>query len=471
MNHIKSIIRNIIAQGTTTDQIIEATQQMGGIAYAVGGMVRDIIIHQIYNVPLVIHDIDIEIHGLTYEQLEKILSAFGPVSFVGKSFGILKLHSSNVDFALPRSDSAGRKPTVEIDPFMGIETALRRRDLTMNAMAINLHTYELIDPFGGYEDIKASRLRSPDLSFFGEDPLRFYRVMQFISRFGYSPDTQLTQLCRTMDISKVSVERIEQEFQKLLLLSKRPSLGIRWLADIERLEEILPELYKTMFIPQDPEWHPEGAVFEHLMQTLDAAARFSYNNEEQQLIGLYAALCHDLGKTVTTIEKDGRIRSPGHDEAGVPLCKSMLSRITSRKDLLHKVPLLIRRHMQPSQLIKSHSGDGAYKRLASYFDKQVTIEQLVLLCYADKQGRNGENHIPFTELDPGITRFKEHAEKLGILYGPEEPILHGKDLALFVAPGPEMGRLLDKAYALQINRGIIDKERLLGMIVPKKKRP
>lgn len=464
MKHIESTIRQVILQDHSTDLIIKAIDKAGGVAYAIGGAVRDILLQEIKNIPLQIHDVDIEVHGLSYEQLEEILRNFGPVSFVGKSFGVLKLHGSQIDFALPRTDSAGRKPAVEINPFMGIEIALKRRDLTINAMAINLHTFELIDPFGGCKDLQGGILRSPDITFFPEDPLRFFRVMQFIGRFEMYPNQELQNVCKNMDISQISLERIENEFYKLVMMSKRPSLGIRWLENCGRLKEILPELYNTIETKQEHDWHPEGSVFEHSMQAVDAAARFTYKDRNQRVIGLYAALCHDLGKVVTTIYKDGRLRSPGHDEAGVPLSKKMLSRITSRKDILKIVPMLVKKHMQPANFVKLNAGIGAYKRLAAFFGTIVTIDQLVLVCYADRQGRNPESHIPFETLDPQITEFKRRAEEYGVLFGPEEPLLSGKDVVQYIEPGPKMGRLLDEAYNLQINENIRDKEELLKKI-------
>ncbi len=244
-------------------------------------------------------------YGLTTDQLEKILRSFGPVSLVGKSFGVLRLHGLDIDWSLPRADSAGRKPTVVIDPTMSFEQAFRRRDLTINAVGIDLHTYELIDPFNGQQDLTNKLLRPTDVQLFTEDPLRFFRVMQFIGRFEMEPTESLNVLCTKMDISHVSIERIETEFEKLLLKSVHPSRGIRWIATIGRLQDVLPELAATVGVAQNPQWHPEGDVFEHTMQALDAAAALPYTDKRTRLIILYAALCHDLGKAVTTEDVAG----------------------------------------------------------------------------------------------------------------------------------------------------------------------
>lgn len=143
---IELAVANLLKDHPLIPRIVERISAASGTAFLVGGAVRDLLLE----VPL--HDIDIEVHGLTLEQLSDILKQEGPVSYVGKSFGVLKLHGTNTDWALPRTDTTGRKPTVQMDPHMGIYEALRRRDLTMNAMAINLSTFELVDPFDGLKD-------------------------------------------------------------------------------------------------------------------------------------------------------------------------------------------------------------------------------------------------------------------------------------------------------------------------------
>ncbi len=330
--------------------IIIALKQQGAISYLVGGSVRDLVLR----VP--VKDLDIEVHGVVPDVLERVLKKFAPVSLVGKKFGVYKLAHMDVDWSLPRKDSMGRKPEVVIDTSMTIEDACRRRDVTMNAMAINLNDLidnfssneeeltstptdvgvqdmhdssvgesiqtidsdlgdtcnssvresvqatdsdlgdkrnlsvqesipptggmpPIIDLFNGLADIKAKILRAVDEKTFVEDPLRFYRVMQFISRFEMLPDTKLETLCTQMSLidpilqKPIARERIFEELKKLCLKSNRPSLGFRWLAKIGRLKELFPELYATLEVPQREDYHPEGDVFEHSMQAFDASAQ------------------------------------------------------------------------------------------------------------------------------------------------------------------------------------------------------
>lgn len=444
--------------------IVEAIDKNKGRALLVGGAVRDMVLE------LPIKDIDIEVYGLTEQKLEEVLRQFGPVSTVGKAFGVLRLHGLDVDWSLPRADSPGRKPTVEIDPFMPIEVAARRRDLTMNAMSFDPITNELIDPCNGQQDIKNNLLRTPDERFFIQDPLRFFRIMQFIGRFEMMPDEQLNSLCKNMDISGVSRERIEQEFCKLLLFSERPSYGIRWLRSIGRLHEVLPELAATVGIEQNPIWHPEGDVFEHTMQALDAAAIIikTYNNEFDRLVLLYAALCHDLGKVTTTKVIDGIIKSIGHEQDSKRLAITMLKRITHNGDLISAVASLARHHMAPLQFVANNAQLPAYKRLADKLDHTVNMRMLIDLCIADKRGRNGAGHEPLTTDISGVDIFIAKVAQAGVTNGPVEPILKGADLLDCVAPGPRMGNLLKMAYKIQIDRGITDKNVLKKLILGNK---
>ncbi|MGC2310521.1 MAG: HD domain-containing protein [Candidatus Babeliaceae bacterium] len=435
---------------TMTHDIIH----QGGQAYLVGGAVRDLILNR------PIKDCDIEVHNLSFEQLNILLSKYGPVNFVGKSFGILKLYESPIDWSLPRTDASGRKPLVLIDPSLSLRQALERRDLTMNAMALNVTTYELHDPFKGLEDIENKVLRTPNPLFFTEDPLRFFRVMQFIGRFEMMPDETLNRVCKQMSLAAVSIERVEEEMKKLLLFSRRPSEGFRWIKNLDRLAEIFPELGVLSEVPQDKCWHPEGDVFEHTMQTLDAAARFTHISEKEKLILLYAALCHDLGKADTTVIQEDRITSHGHEVEGVKKTRTFLKRIMRNQELINTVCILVRHHMSPILFVTENAKPAAYKRLANKLAPYTNLQMLGLLACADQQGRNAKSHEPLDEKNPLITQFLIKAEQAQVLERHEEPVLHGRDLLDTIPAGPLLGKILQEVYGIQIDEGITDRDQL-----------
>lgn len=453
MQPIHTLLRSSVGKGLVVHDIINEIHARGGAAFLVGGAVRDLVLSRS------IHDVDIEVHRLAAEQLESILKNYGCVNTQGKSFGVLRLDSCAIDWSLPRIDSTGRKPVVEIHSEIDFAEAARRRDLTMNAMGINLHTYAFVDPYCGLVDIEKKILRAPDVMLFIQDPLRFFRVMHFVGRFAMTPDQGLNHVCATMDLSAISKERVEEEFKKLLLRSKRPSLGIRWLQQVGRLQEILPQLHATIGVEQRPDYHPEGDVFEHSMQALDAAAALVYSSAGQKLIQLFAALCHDLGKVVSASKNiDGVIRSHGHAQAGVPLAQKMLQRILVTKSFLPIISKLIWYHMHPVMFANSQASHPAYKKLAYALAPDATLAMLAQLHLADLQGRNAKGNVPLTCDMPQVDDFIQRARDAGVLEGAEPPVLTGKDFLDVVAPGPELGKLVELAYKLQIDRGIQDKE-------------
>lgn len=460
---IQRELEKLLAQYPLVAPIATRIGAHDGRVLLVGGAVRDLLLG------LPVKDLDIEVHGLTLEQLNDILREFGTVSMMGKAFGVLRLHGLDIDWSLPRTDQAGRKPVVSLDPHLSLAQAFERRDLTMNAMGIDLATYELIDPFGGYTDMQQGILRAPNTQLFVEDPLRFYRVMQFISRFAMYPDDALNQVCKTMDISAVSRERIEAEFNKLLLKSNCPSRGIRWIHALGRLAEIWPELASTVGVPQNPAWHPEGDVFEHTMQALDGGVRLSYETEQEKLIIMYALVCHDIGKVDTTREIGGVLKSPNHAQSSVVHGKNFLARITHNHDLVDAVLKLVLHHMEPGQFINGNAQAAAYKRLARKLAPNVTIEMLAKLAVADKRGRNPESHEPLDTPVDDIELFKERAQRYAVFDHAEPALLQGKDFLDVLQPGPQLGELVRLAYTIQIDEGITDKDELKKMVLARRK--
>ncbi len=439
--------------------IVQSITDHKGQAFLVGGAVRDLLLDR------EIKDLDIEVHGIALADLEKLLASFGPISSVGKSFGVLKLHRLDVDWSLPRIDKAGRKPEVIIDPDLSLEQAFKRRDLTINAMGIDLVSHNLVDPFGGLEDLNNRVLRAPDATLFAEDPLRLFRVMQFVGRFEMQPTQELNDICRNMDISGVSCERIDSEFEKLLLQSQFPSLGFKWLQTIDRLSQVLPELHALIGIPQEADYHPEGDVFEHTMQALDASAVLEYADEQEKLIVMLAVVCHDLGKSVTTENIGGRWKSLGHEHEGVLIAKNLLKRMTRKQDVINAVLPLVRYHMSPVQLPSAHATPAAYKRLAHQLAPDATMAMLAKVALADHQGRNPIQGKPLKTKVSSIDTFFEYTRAAHVESEPEAHVVHGRDLVGVIEPGPEMGEFLKKTYELQLQEGILDKDELIARVL------
>jgi tRNA nucleotidyltransferase (CCA-adding enzyme) len=450
--------------------IIQKIKELGGVSYLVGGTVRDLVLERETK------DLDIEVHNLSLEQLEQALQHFGQVSLIGKQFGVLRIAHLDVDWSIPRRDSKGRKPEVTVDPAMTIEDACRRRDVTMNAMAISLNEVSeddskilIIDPFDGLKDLEKKELSVVDKKLFLDDPLRFFRVMQFVGRFEMAPDKELDEVCRKMQLEDdkgqklIAQERIFEELKKLLLLSKRPSLGFRWLDELKRMDEVFPEIGTIVGVPQRADYHPEGSVFEHTMQALDAAALFdTYESDEQKLKVMLGVLCHDFGKPLVVNDE---LHSKGHDMAGEKPAKIFIKRLTGSKELCRGVEKLVRHHMMPIAFLKNKAKENAYKRLALKLAPEVTILQLGMVALADMRGRNPEGSEPLTMRVDMIDSFIEKARSAKIERGPEKPVLLGRHIIEFIKPGPKMGRILQKAYQIQIDEGITNLEALRERVI------
>ena len=436
------------------EDIAGRISQRGGRVYYVGGVVRDSILG------LTPKDVDVEVYGLPLDELEKILGSYGRVRLIGRRFGVLLVEGLAVEWSVPRRDSSGRQPSVSMDPKLSFRDASRRRDLTMNAMLYDVLSEELIDPWNGREDMQRRVLRTPDPALFVQDPLRFYRVMQFFARFEMQPDENLNETCRRMDISGISRERIEEEFEKMWLRSSRPSLGLRWLEAIGRLGEMLPGFETLKGVGQDPQWHPEGDVWTHTLQVVDAAAALRTGSRERDLILLWAALLHDIAKPETSTVEKGRIRTPLHDKLGAEKAKEIMQSIVGLESIRRGVVKLVAHHMKPLQFHQNQSSAKAFKRLAEKLHPEADLELLIRLARADYRGTNPDGDRPLTSDSPMTGWFEEMTRRSRVETGPEKPALLGRHLLDCVNPGPEMGRLLEEAYSIQLEEGITDPEKL-----------
>lgn len=444
-----------------------AVREAGGRALCVGGFVRDRLLGQPST------DLDLEVFGIPEDRLRALLTTLGRVEPVGQAFPVYKL--GHIDVALPRRESkAGRGHKgfiVEGDPAMPFDEAARRRDFTINAIAWDPLTDEYLDPFNGRADLDHRLLRVVDPATFGDDSLRVLRALQFAARFELTIDPATAEICRAIPLDDLPAERIWGEFEKLLLKAPRPSIGFALARRLGVIEQVLPEMAPFYDCPQDAEWHPEGDVWTHTLMVIDEARKRNGDLDRARLATvMLGAVCHDLGKPATTAMIDGRVRSPGHEAAGVPLATAILDRLNVRTldnfDVRAQVLGITAEHLRPSAFYKQKDTvtDGAFRRLA----QKVDLELLVRFARADCHGRVGAFDCS------AMDWFIERARSLGVEHKPPAPILLGRHLlALGVAPGPRMGEILRAVYELQLDGTVANLEeareragRLLGPEMP-----
>ena len=415
-----------------------AVAAAGGRAYFVGGYVRDRLLGRENK------DMDVEVHGLTPEKLETILDTLGERTVMGASFGIYGLKHWDIDIAMPRKETATgrghRDFQTEVDPFLGCEKAARRRDFTINAMMEDVLSGEVLDFFGGREDLANGVLCHVSPEHFGEDPLRVLRAARFAARFDFTVAAETVALCREMDLSALPRERVMGETEKALMKAERPSVFFTTLREMGQLSQWFPELEALIGVPQPPRFHPEGDVWSHTMRVLDHAAQL--RDQAEYPVGfMLSALCHDYGKAVTTDPVS--FHAYEHEKQGVPLAKSFLVRLSGEKSLTEYVCDQTRQHMRPNKMAEQSSRAKSWNRL---FDECVCPADLLLLAKADYLGCGGTTREQYAPIE-AVEReaLEEYRELL------KKPYVMGRDLLeAGITPGEGYRELLDYAHKLRL---------------------
>ncbi len=421
-------------------QLCRDVQQAGGRALLVGGSVRDALLGAAPK------DLDVEVYHLAPEALLTLLQRRHKIDLVGRAFGVIKLQHLPLDVSLPRRESkSGRGHKgfeIYTDGALTLEEAARRRDFTVNALSCDPLSGELFDPYGGLADLAAGVLRHTSEQF-AEDPLRVLRGMQFAARFEMRVAPETVALCRTLGLEGLPPERLFEEWKKMILRGVRPSLGLAFLRECGWIN-FFPELAALIGCEQEPEWHPEGDVWDHTLHCLDAFAAGRSGNEQEDLAVGLAVLCHDLGKPATTRHERGRIRSAGHEEAGEAPTRAFLERLTREADLIELVISLVKHHLRPQMLYDARSGDSAIRRLSA----RTRLDLLVRVHRADRAGR------PPLEAgdDPAGDWLLARAHELAVARAAPRPLVQGRHLLpLGYQPGPELGHLLAACYEAQLD--------------------
>jgi len=446
--------------------IANMAKDAGGRALLVGGAVVDICQGREPK------DWDVEVYAIPMQKLEMllVLANYSP-NRAGAKFGILKLNQhctdgQDIDVSVPRRDNKVGKGHADFEATLDInmdpEDAALRRDFTINSLALDPLTGEIIDPFGGLRDLDAGILRVTHPDTFMEDPIRPLRAMQLSARKCPNIDLGTMDLCRLMadEFENLSKERIFDEFNKLLLQAELPSIGLRFLQESGWLSNF-PELQALVGCEQDPDWHPEGDAWDHTCVVLDNAAAYARDAmpEDWRLAFMYGALLHDLGKPATTlgrwIGRNGAeltdFTSIGHDTAGEAPARAFMERLTNQKDLIEKVVAVVVNHMQPRSLNAGGAKESAWKRLHNKLP--LKIAGYMSLC----DGCAHPDKTPETHEHSKVCW--EYAEKFGVVKIPA--ILQGRDLKeAGFKPGPQFKGALAAAYEAQLE-GMTDKDELL----------
>ena len=384
-------------------------REAGGRAFLVGDWVRDALLGKSCR------DYDVEVYDMAQDALVPILSKYGRTNLVGKAFGVIHLAMKglSLDFSFPRTESkvgyGHRGFVVHTDEKLSFKEAALRRDFTINAMGMELPELTLCDPYGGIDDLKSHTLRHVGPAF-AEDSLRILRGVQFASRFGCTLAPSTVELCRTLSLDDLSVERLFEEFKKWLLKPGKPSLGLKAFLDI-KLNEYFPEIH-----PFKNSWETLGVILDNMVPLRDTLP------EAQAMEFAFAALLSDSAETSL----------------------KFLERITNETHLLKIVPPLLKAYQELDAAIVNDA--PALRRLAVKLGGLKLLGLLVKCTPCEFYAGSTADGECFAD------KLWNAASELDLIEEAPQPYLTGKMLMdLGVKPGKQMGEVIKASFELQLD--------------------
>jgi poly(A) polymerase len=439
-------LQRFFEPGSPTQQAAARLKEAGHRAYLVGGSVRDALLDRD------ITDVDLTTAARP-EEIERVVTGWADAVWLqGQRFGTIGAQKDGETFEITtfRADvyhPDSRKPEVQFSD--NIEEDLSRRDFTINAMAIALDEPDLVDPFGGIDDLAAKRLRTPQTPevSFGDDPLRMLRAARFSATLGFAPDPDVLEAMESMRdrLEIISSERIRDELSKMLL-APDPSNGLWLVARTGLADFFLPEL-NLMQLEQDP-IHRHKDVLAH---TIAVVAKTS-----PTLILRLAALMHDVGKPRTRGIGPGGVTFHHHEVVGARMTRKRLTELRYPNDVVERVTKLVELHLR-FHTYRMGWTDSAVRRYVR--DAGDLLDELNELTRCDCTTRDARKAAALGR------RMDELEERIAELAAAEElakirPALDGREVMeiLGVQPGPIVGHALAFLLDLRLDEGPMSRE-------------
>lgn len=468
--NVGSYVRQLALIDPAAASAYHALSAAGGKTYAVGGAVRDALLQKEPK------DIDLLVSGLPAEAVRKALEALpGRVDLTGKDFGVFRYRAKGheVEIALPRTEtSTGEKRSefdVQVDHNLPVETDLKRRDFTANSMAVDLDSGQLIDPYGGADDIAARRLQTTHPNSFEEDATRLVRALVASSRHGLQPTErtrrEIEQNAYRLDGE--ARERVQAELDKLFA-SDNPAGAVRLAQDTGLLKHIVPDLAENFDYDQRNPHHAH-TLGTHSLNVLEGVQQASTDPDLR-----LAALLHDVGKPASASRVCTRCRAPldkdaevcdqcnssnvknryylaengqgaNHDEMGATLAQRWMRDMKYPVSRTKRVHDLVRHHMFPA----FSSQRGARKFLNRVGDH---ADDLLTLRAADQEGKGTPE---FQATKTPVEQMQSLVEDVRAEAQPTNQAalaVNGNDLiAAGIPAGPQLGRILQQLTDLVIS--------------------
>jgi poly(A) polymerase len=451
--------RILSALGESADLLKELGEKFSKNGFEislVGGPVRDAVLGKL------VKDLDLTTNAKP-DEIQKCLKGWADSIWdVGIKFGTVGAKVKDYVFEITtyrteQYEDTSRKPSVEFGKTL--EEDLARRDFTINAMALRLPNFELVDIYNGLTDLNNKILRTPldaQISF-SEDPLRMLRAARFMSKLDLKPQADLVEAMKTLAdrLKIVSMERINDEFNKLLLTDK-PRPGIELLVETGVAEHFLPELPALKL--EIDEHHHHKDVYQHSLTVLDQVIDLETKHQPQikaDLILRIAALLHDIGKPKTRkFEGEGRVSFHHHEVVGARLAKKRLEKLRYSNEIIEQVCLLIELHLRFHGYGDGKWTDSAVRRYVR--DAEEQLIRLHKLTRADCTTRNDAKaeklRNAYNDLEQRIVELSKQEELKSM-----RPELDGAEImkVLGIKPGPEVGKAYQFLLDLRLDKGII----------------
>jgi poly(A) polymerase len=446
----------VLAVGPTLGALIAAFGDAGHELYLVGGSVRDALLGR----PTT--DLDYTTSARP-DEIEVLVRRFtSAVWDVGRDFGTIACRITEPDgadllieittFRADAYDPESRKPIVQFGDHLGGD--LVRRDFTVNAMALDVFSGELLDPFKGLDDLDAMILRTPsapEISF-SDDPLRMMRAARFASQLSFrpAPDVVAAMTADAERIRIVSAERVRDELVKLML-SDRPRVGLDLLVETGLAAIVIPELPALQMERDEHNHHKD--VYQHTLTVIEQAIELERaRGHAPDLVNRLAALFHDIGKPSTRrFEPGGKVSFHHHDVVGAKLTRKRMQALHFSNDEIKAVAKLVELHLRFHGYGEGHWTDSAVRRYVR--DAGVELEHLHILTRADCTTRNQRKadrlRRAYEELEWRIDELSAQEELDAI-----RPDLDGTQIMEILGIGE--GREVGAAYKFLMERRLED---------------
>lgn len=462
-NQVGAYVKVLAAADPVAHAAQKALQQAGGQVYAVGGAVRDAMLG---NTP---KDIDLMVSGLEPKSVRSVLEQLpGRVDLTGDAFGVFRYRQGkhDVEIALPRkeqSNGVGHQDfDVQVDHTMPVEDDLGRRDFTANAMAVDLATGQLVDPYNGAGDIAEGKLRAVHDHSMHDDPLRVARALVAHARHGLEPDeyTRAQMFTNADSLTHLPAERIQAELDKIMA-SPEPAKAIVLAHRTGVLRNILPEVDDCFGYDQNNPHH-ELELGDHLVSVLKRTARTTDDPDVR-----LAALLHDIGKpdsawTDPVTGSNHYYAGPegqgaNHEDVGADLAEFRMKELRYPNDRTQRVKDLIQHHM-----ISFPTTPKGARRFLNKVGPHA--DDLMILREADQGQGKGKDHSGSTDVSLAtdlINQTRQEAQPTGRA----QLAVNGRDLMdAGIAQGPELGAILNKLTdAVVDDPSLNNKETLIEM--------